>query len=153
MTERRPLFRPTAVEHRARARTTGRVLAWRDVRAARAFTALLALLALSVAGAALVPVEESATGTVYVGQGRGDAVVLLPIGAAARLKVGQAARVTIDREIATRVTAVEAPRTENGVTYAVARVTIPAGGAAKGKAVVVLARHPLAVALLPSLGG
>lgn len=145
----RTLFREEAVAYRARAKTSGHVLAWRDRLAARTFVALLVALAGSVAASYAIRVEESTTGTGSRGP-NGEVVLLLPIGAAARLAVGEQVRIG---DATTRVSAVDAPRTEGGVTYAVARAPMPSRPVTlPGTARVVLARHPLVVSIVPALG-
>lgn len=63
---KRPLFRPEAVEHHAKARTGGRTLELRDNRVAWLFRGLLAAVAVAVALAFTIRTGTSATGPVVV---------------------------------------------------------------------------------------
>lgn len=145
----RPLFRREAIEHRAKARAAGRVLAWRDRLAARAFIVLLTAVVASAAASYVLRVEESTSGTATRGA-TGDLVLLLPIGVARRLAVGQPVRIGA---ATTRISALAAPRTVDDVTYAVAHAPSPVGPVTVPATVrVVLARHRLAIAIVPALG-
>ena len=146
MTTERPLFRQAVVEHRAKGKAAGRVFVGRDRTAARAFLALLALVAATVALSFGLRIEQSTSGSASpAGDG---SVLLLPVGSASRLRPGLDVRIdTGSRTVRARVSSVGEPVQRDGVTYAVARVPV----AVTGDAVVVLARRSLAATLLPGL--
>lgn len=142
----KPLFRQVVVEHHAKGKGAGRVFRWRDRVAARAFVALVVLVAATVLASFALKVEESTRGT--ASPGGGGSVLLLPVGAAHRLRPGLDVRIgTGSRTVRARLASVGEPVRRDGVTYAVAHVPV----AVSGDAVVVLARRPLAVALVPGL--
>ena len=147
MTEERPLFRQAVIEHRAKGKGAGRVFAWRDRTARRAFAALVALLAATVGAAFGIRVDQSTHGTASA-SGTGS-VLLLPVGAADRLRPGLDVRIdTGTRTVRSRVSSIGEPVRRDGTTYAVAHVPV----AATGDAVVVLDRRSVAATLLPGLG-
>ena len=75
MTEKRPLFRPEAVEHHAKARTGGRPLDLRERRTTWLFRGLLAAVALAIGLAFAIPAETAAHGVAVVGPRGSDATL------------------------------------------------------------------------------
>lgn len=66
MTEKRPLFRPEAVEHHAKARSGGRPLDLRERRTLWLFRGLLAFVVLAVGLAFTIQVDTKAHGRTSV---------------------------------------------------------------------------------------
>ena len=159
---RQGLFRQEAVAHHARGRSTGRVVDLTDRTAVRAFAALVLALALVTSLSLLVRVDESATGAAVVPTSGRGAVLLLPIGAATRLRTGQQVDVVVaGRHVRARLDSVVGPlgpadaKTRYGVTttapaVVVANATLadPHALAGRGTATVTLGRRSVAATLL-----
>lgn len=93
MTEKRPLFRPEAVEHHNRSRTGGRALDLRERRTVWLFRGLLGAIALAVVAAFTVRAEATARGPAVVGANGTTAVVATDL---RRVREGQRVTLTID---------------------------------------------------------
>jgi hypothetical protein len=142
VTTDRPLFRPEAVEYHARGRgaddvqldLTARGLAWW-------FRALAGLLVAAVLVVFGVHVNETTRGPVVVGPDGRAVTVVVPVGALARLRLGQPVRYAGHTG---QLASVGAPFAENGI----ARVPVTAVfdqrvAATRDDAVVVLGRRSL----------
>ena len=140
MTEKRPLFRPEAVEYHAKARTGGRVLDLKERRTMWLFRGLLAVVGVALALAFTVQAETKAHGVATVDARGGSAT--LAIVDTRRIKPGQDVVVDLDgREIAGNVETVEAPV----VTVALSGQAPPG---ARGEATVTISRASVAFVLL-----
>jgi len=139
MTDKRPLFRPEAVEHHNRARTGGRTLDLRESRTVWLFRGLLATIALAVVASFAVRSEATARGPAVVGANGTTAVVTTDV---RRVRTGQRVTLTIGGERAhgdvTRVGRTGATVTLHG--------TYPIGAA--GEATIHLGDAPVAELLL-----
>lgn len=75
--EKRPLFRPEAVEHHLRGRATARRLDLRERRTSWVFRGVLVAIALAVLLAAMIEVDNTVTAPAAVGQDGRTVVVAL----------------------------------------------------------------------------
>jgi hypothetical protein len=139
MTEKRPLFRPEAVEYHAQARSSGRALDLRERRTQWLFRGLLLTVLAAIALAFTLQAETTAHGTATVaGDGMAATLVVPDV---RRVRPGQ--RVTLavgGREVHGEVRAVDA-----GVEVALDE---PATPGAQGKATIRLGRASIGRLLL-----
>lgn len=151
MTER-PLFRPEAVEHHARGLVTNRrQLDLSNKTTTRAFYGLLLLIALALFAALSIEANESARGAAE-SDDQGNVVVLVPIGAAQRLRLGQP--VTIDhdgRELSGTVVSAGEPLAGPPAVVPVTTSIRAQLGDARPEAVIRLDRRRVAYIVLPPL--
>lgn len=138
---KRPLFRPEAVEHHARAKVGNRTLELRERRVAWLFRALLAALAVAVLLAFTIRTETEAHGAAVVGRDGRRATVFI----ARTDRLTDATTVTLDvggAKVTGRITGMGGP------AEVLVRLDSPAAPDARGTAVIPLGRKSVAALLL-----
>lgn len=145
MTEKRPLFRPEAVEYHAKARTGGRTLDLKERRTLWLFRGLLGLVLVALTLAFAVRAETAAHGVAVVGAD-GDEATMTGLDPR-RIEPGQ--DVVLDlggREVAGTVASVESDVTTGPVVVVTLAAAAPPG--ARAEATVRLGSLPIAKLLL-----
>ncbi|HVF03795.1 MAG TPA: hypothetical protein VNA20_03050 [Frankiaceae bacterium] len=138
---KRPLFRPEAVEHHARAKVGNRTLDLRERRVAWLFRGLLVALAAAVALAFTIRTETQARGPAVVDRDGRRATVFV----ARTDRLADARTVTLDvggTEVTGRITGVGGP------AEVLVTLDVPAPAGARGSAVIPLGRKSVAALLL-----
>ena len=145
MTEKRPLFRPEAVEYHAKARTSGRTLDLKERRTVWVFRGtLLALLAI-VLLAFTITAETTAHGVAAVTGSEAHVVV----GDTRRVKPGQEVTVEVGgTTLEGTVVRVGTDQTTRLPVVVVALTSPAPGGSAEGTARIRLGRTPIAKLLM-----
>ena len=156
--ERQGIFRPEALEHRARRRGQGDVIRVAPRWTTTAFYVLVGLFAIALVVSMSIEVDRFASGTA-VTDGQGRVVVLLPAALAADVAPGQAVELEGTRaEVVSWDDAVLYPaevEARFGAAVAVPSVAVvtsaPASSERPGTARVLIEREPVIVALVPGL--
>ena len=150
------LFRPEALEHRARQRGVGDVIRVAPRWTSAAFYLLLVLFASALAGGLAIEIDRYAPGQAAVDD-EGRVVVLVPAALASDVRVGSPVEIgeTRTEVVASDGTVLDRPAVQE--TYGVdvsepsiAVVTSAVGGK-PGIARVLIEREPAIVALIPGL--